>query len=378
MTAKAVKVPLKETALNLERITQIGHQVHGVCPDFDAGAFVQDVMSDLPALELKDRISRTSQALHTHLPVTGTEALDVLLRSLPPTPEAAGITNDFGWHTYSPHSDFVARYLRTGEYLDQALDALARFTRYFSAEVAVRDFLNDFPDETMKAVDAWSRDEDHRTRRLASEATRPLLPCAPRISLPDDAALPVLDRLYVDSSTYVRTSVANHLHDLAGTQPELVLATLGRWKDTASATDQHFAFIARTALRSRLKKGSPDAYAFLGYPHDAPLELTPLVLERTELADGDVLTFSAALTATVAVPVDVMFVISSTTPTGKPREKVYFLNRNTVQPGRPLLLAKPHKLRSTATTKITPGPYTVAIQVNGRRFPAAPFTVVAA
>ncbi|WP_060880060.1 hypothetical protein [Streptomyces scabiei] len=49
------------------------------------------------------------------------------------------------------------------------------------------------------------------------------------------------------------------------------------------------------------------------------------------------------------------------------------LNRNTVQPGRPLLLSKPHKLRSTATTKITPGPHTVAIQVNGRRFPAVPF-----
>ncbi|WP_326812393.1 hypothetical protein OIE62_07095 [Streptomyces scopuliridis] len=377
MTVKAVKVPQKESALNLERITQIGGQVHRVCPEFDAGAFVRDVMSDLPGLELKDRITRTSEALHTHLPVTGVEALDVLLCSLPPTPEAAGVTNDFGWHTYSPHSHFVARYLRTGEYLDQALDALARFTRYFSAEVAVRDFLNDFPDETMKAVDAWSRDEDHRTRRLASEATRPLLPCAPRISLPADVALPVLERLYADSSTYVRTSVANHLHDLADTQPNLVLATLQRWKDTQSATDKHFAFIARTALRSKLKKGWPDAYAFLGYPHNAPVELTPLVLERTELVDGDVLSFSAALTTTVAVPVHVMFVISSTTPTGKPREKVYFLNRNTVEPRRPLPLAKPHKLRSTATTKITPGPYTLAIQVNGRRFPAVPFTVVA-
>ncbi|MFF3430263.1 hypothetical protein [Streptomyces sp. NPDC002602] len=81
------------------------------------------------------------------------------------------------------------------------------------------------------------------------------------------------------------------------------------------------------------------------------------------------LSFSAALTATVAVPVDVMFVISSTTPTGKPREKVYFLSRTAVRPGRPLLLSKPHKLRSTAPTKIAPGPYTVAIQVNGRRFP---------
>ncbi|MER5779264.1 hypothetical protein ABT144_34260 [Streptomyces sp. NPDC002039] len=124
----------------------------------------------------------------------------------------------------------------------------------------------------------------------------------------------MLDRLYADSSTYVRTSVANHLQDLAGTQPELVLATLRRWEEQHSASDQHFAFIARTALWSRLKKGSPDAYAFLGYPHDAPLELTPLVLERTEPADGDVLSFSAALTATVAVTVDVMFVFSSTTP----------------------------------------------------------------
>jgi hypothetical protein len=99
-----------------------------------------------------------------------------LLRSLPPAPEAAGVTNDFGWHTYSPHSDFVARYLRTGEYLDQALEALARFTRYFSAEVAVRDFLNDFPDETMKAVDAWARERAARRRTKAAPACPAHLP----------------------------------------------------------------------------------------------------------------------------------------------------------------------------------------------------------
>ncbi|MFG2631796.1 hypothetical protein [Streptomyces sp. NPDC048473] len=285
------------------------------------------------------------------------------------------MTNDFGWHTYSPHSDFVARYLRTGEYLDQALEALARFTRYFSAEVAVRDFLNDFPDETMKAVDAWARDQDHRTRRLASEATRPLLPCAPRISLPDDVALPVLEQLYGDSITYVRTSVANHLHDLSVTQPDLVLATFQRWKVSGLVPDKHFAFIARQALRSRLKKGWPGAYAFLGYAPDAPVELTPLVLERTELVDGDTLSFSATLTTTAPVPVHVMFVISSTTRTGKPREKVYFLLRSTGKPGEKLPLAKDHVLRSTATVELTPGAYSIALQVNGRRFPEATFRV---
>ncbi|MFD4943577.1 hypothetical protein ACFWNT_13795 [Streptomyces sp. NPDC058409] len=370
-----VKAPLKETALSADRIVRIGHEVQSTCPEFDADGFVREVMADLPRLELKDRIARTSQALHTHLPVTSTEALDVLLRSLPPTPEAAGVTNDFGLHIYSPHSDYVARYLRAGEHLDRALDALARLTRYFSAELAARHFLVDFPDETMKAVDAWARDEDYRTRRLASEATRPLLPCAPRISLPDDVALPVLEQLYGDSSTYVRTSVANHLHDLSVTQPDLVLATLRRWKDSGLVPDKHFAFIARQALRSRLKKGWPSAYAFLGYAPDAPVELTPLVLKRTELVDGDTLSFSATLTTTAPVPVHVMFVISSTTRTGKPREKVYFLLRSTGKPGEKLPLAKDHMLRSTATVKLTPGAYSIALQVNGRRFPEATFRV---
>uniref|UniRef100_A0AAU2VI10 Uncharacterized protein n=1 Tax=Streptomyces sp. NBC_00008 TaxID=2903610 RepID=A0AAU2VI10_9ACTN len=282
MTAKAMKVPLRETALTLKRITDIGQQLHPVRPDFDADAFVRDMMTDLPRLELKDRISRTSEAPHAHLPVTGPEALDVLLRSLPPTPEAAGTTNDFGWHTYSPHSDFVARYLRIGEYLDQALDALARFTRYVSAEVAVRDFLNHFPEETMKAVDAWSRDEDHRTRRLASEATRPSCP-APRCGAP--CPRPALRRLQ---------RLRPHLRRQRPPRPRRHAARTGPGHPpTVEGHPQH----RRPALRlhrpdrpaEQTKKGSPDAYAFLGHPHDAPIELTPLVLERTELTDSDVL-----------------------------------------------------------------------------------------
>ncbi|MFE9968660.1 hypothetical protein [Streptomyces sp. NPDC005525] len=370
-----VKIPLKVTALNADRIARISREVQGACAGFDAERFVREVMADLPRLELKDRIARTSQALHTHLPVTGTDALDVLLRSLPPTPEAAGVTNDFGLHIYSPHSDYVSRYLRTSEHLDRALDALARLTRYFSAELAARHFLNAFPDKTMKTVEVWARDEDHRVRRLASEATRPRLPWAPRIALPADAGLPVVEQLYADPSPFVRTSVANHLHDLCADQPELVLATLQRWQESGCAPDQHFAFIAREALRSRLKAGWPAAYAFLGYAHDAPVELTPLVLERTELFDGGTLSFSAALTTTATAPVHVMFVIFSTTQAGKPREKVYFFLRGTAEPGRGLQLAKDHVLRSTAAVKLTPGSYAIALQVNGRRFPATAFHV---
>jgi hypothetical protein len=37
-----VKVPLKETALNADRITRIGREVHAVCPEFDADCFVRE------------------------------------------------------------------------------------------------------------------------------------------------------------------------------------------------------------------------------------------------------------------------------------------------------------------------------------------------
>ncbi|MGV9401743.1 hypothetical protein [Streptomyces sp. NPDC003667] len=371
-----VKVPLKETALNAERIERIGHEVHSACPEFDADSFVTSVTADLPRLELSARIARTSEGLHAHLPVTGPDALDILLRSLPPTPEAAGVTNDFGLHIYSPHSDYVSRYLRTAEHLDQALAALARMTGYFSAELPVRHFLADFPDETMKAVGAWTRDEDFRVRRLASEATRPLLPWAPRIQLPVDAALPVLDQLYDDAHLYVRTSVANHLSDIAASRPDLVLTTLQRWKQSGRLADEHFAFIARGALRNRLKEGWPPAYAILGYAHDAPIAVTPLTLERTELRDGDTLNFSAALTATATAPVHVMIVIAATGQNGQSREKVSFLRRATAEAGQELRLAKAHPLRSTARWKVSPGSYSLALQVNGRRFPSVVFTIL--
>jgi len=285
------KVLAKDRALNAERIARIGREVKTALPTFDADAFAADVMADLPRLELKARIARTAKGLHDHLPVTGAEALQVLLRSLPPTPEAAGVTNDFGLHLYSPHSDYVARYCRTAEDLEHALDALRRFTSYFSAEDAVRYFLNDFPEQTMTAVHAWTRDGDHRVRRLASESTRPTLPWSPRISVPVDAGLPVLDQLYRDSSRYVTQSVANHLRDIAATDPDLVLATLTRWKAERRAIDKGFDFIAREALKTKLKEGWPPAYQFLGYTSDASIEVSPVRLERNQLHAGETLVF---------------------------------------------------------------------------------------
>lgn len=135
-----------------------------MCPAFDADQFAREVIADLPPLALKARIARTSAGLHKHLPVSGAQALDILLRSLPATPEEAGITTDFGLHLYSPHSDYVARYCRTHDNLTSSLDALARMTPYFTAEDAARYFIADFPQETIATVNGWAQHPDHRVR----------------------------------------------------------------------------------------------------------------------------------------------------------------------------------------------------------------------
>jgi len=370
------KVPLKETALNHARITRIGREVQAVCPAFDAEGFARDVLADFPQLELKARIARTSEALSAYLPVTGAQAVELLLRSLPPTPEDAGATTDFGLYIYAPHSDFVARFCRTGEDLDCALEALRRLSPYFSAEDAVRYFINDFPEDTLNAIESWTRDTDHRVRRLASESTRPRLPWSPRITLELDAALPILERLHTDSSRFVTRSVANHLHDIAFDRPDIVLDTLGRWKSSAQTAREEFTFIAREALRTRLKAGHPAAYEFLGYPSDPPVELSPIHLERTRLSDGDTLEFSVDLSTTSAANLRVNYVIASPSQRGARREKVYFLKTATAAAGQTLRLAKRHTVQSTSTSTLRPGAYTLTIQVNGRRFCHPEFQVV--
>ncbi|MGX1760464.1 hypothetical protein ACWIG5_26715 [Streptomyces lydicus] len=68
--------------------------------------------------------------------------------------------------------------------------------------------------------------------------------------------------------------------------------------------------------------------------------------------------------------------IATTGQHGRPREKVSLLRRATAEPGQTLRLAKAHPLRSTVRWKVSPGAYSLALQVNGRRFPAVAFTVL--
>lgn len=368
------KAPMKDTALSPQRVARIGREVASVHSRFDAGAFTGAVLAEFPGLELKARIKHTAATLRVFLPQDPAEALDILLRSLPATPEDAGTDSDFGLYIYAPHSEFVARYCRTRELLGAGLEALARFSPYFSAEDACRYFINDFPDETIAAVRAWTTAPDHRVRRLASEATRPRLPWSTGISLPIDAGLPILERLYADESRFVTQSVANHLKDIAEHRLDLVLATLDRWRHSTPAAPD-YAFIAREALLTRLKAGDGAAYEFLGYRIDVPVT-SALHLGSTLLREGDELAFDLELTAAVDAKLRVNYTITAPGANGADRVKTWVMKSSlTAAAGSTVRLAKRHALRSTATWALRHGPHTLEIHVNGRVVARSSFEV---
>lgn len=71
----------------------------------------------------------------------------------------------------------------------------------------------------------WIRDPDHHVRRLVSEGTRLRLPWAmqlPGLIQDPTPMLPLLEALRDDKEEYVRSSVANHLNDIAKDHPDLV------------------------------------------------------------------------------------------------------------------------------------------------------------
>lgn len=371
-------IPLKESAMNRTRVESLAGDLSRVAAGFDADGFITTVMDRLPRLELKSRIACVADALASYLPADVGAATKILIAALPPHDDATFTGSDFGLYTYAPYSDWIARYGCTRENLDTSLDALKEMTKHFTAEDALRYFLNAYPDETMKAVSQWSRDPDYHVRRLASEGTRPKLPWSPRITLPVDAAIPVLDELFADSSRFVTQSVANHLNDITTIDPELALATLGRWRAANRQRPKEMEFLIRQSLRTLIKKGHPGAFEFLGLSTTPAVEVITLRLDATEVAIGDVLGIDCTLRATGTTTEHLVIDYVLTYPRARAghAEAVFKGTTITLTPGESRTVSRTQPLRSTSSRKLGPGTGRLHIQINGRRIAEAAFELL--
>lgn len=371
------KPPLKDQLFTEAKVRQVATEIRRVCRPFDADGFVRAVVARFPELELKARIAWMAECLHESLPKDYERAVQSFVSSLPPPADPTQGDNDFGDFIYAPHSAFVARYGCAREHLDCSLDALYEFTQRFSAELAIRSFLNAFPEETLARLSVWVRDAHYHVRRLCSEGTRPKLPWAEKIAIPVEAPLPLLDVLVADTTRFVTRSVANHLNDISKTDPDLTIDTLARWRKSDLQDPKEMAYVVRHALRTLVKQGNPRALALLGFSPAPRLSVSKLVVPK-EVRMNTALELSFTLTAKEDVDVVIDYVLHFRNKAGKLNsKKVYKLAKLSLTKNTPVSVSKRHPLRKNMTTRtLYPGEHALEIQINGAVYAKAPFLLV--
>ena len=372
--------------INAGTVARAGQHLQRVWPGFDRPRFEQHAGHGLEALEFKARAMQLADALEATLPPDFEVAARLLEASLaPPIPldaqgepsalsaaqSEAGLS---GWVVWSM-GDYVAR--RGMADVPRALRCLHALTQRFSAEFAIRPFIQRHPDTSLATISTWVNDPSAHVRRLVSEGSRPRLPWGLRLqALVADPAptLPLLRALQDDPSAYVRRSVANHLNDIAKDHPELV----------ADWVHQHLraASPARTALlrhasRSLIKQGHAPTLSAWGVGQGLRGTVS-LGLSATRAAVGGEIALAVSLASSSPEPQDLLvdYVVHHVRANGSTSPKVFKGWKLTLGPGEQRTLGKRHSLRPVTTRVLYPGPHRIELQVNGQTLAQADFELL--
>lgn len=369
---------LKDQLFNSDKVNYLATLISQTFPDFTQQSFHQDVIAAFPRLELKERIAHITACLHQHLPDDYQGALEIILQSLPPELDPNKTDDDFGDFIFAPLSLFVALHGCEPEHLNISLNALKEITKRFSAEYAIRYFINAFPDETFVFLLDCAGDDNYHVRRWASEGTRPKLPWAQKLISNYRQPLPILEALYADKTRYVTRSVANHLNDISKVEPNLVIETLQRWIKSQRQTEQEMAFITKHALRSLIKQGDQTALQLIGFGGKPDITVKEFSTSTPKVRVGEALEFSLDICSHKPQKLLVDYLMCFASNGTKKAQKVFKIKQLELAAGEVVSLKKKHPMRLMTTRRLMLGKHEIVLQINGQTFGSLDFELVEA
>lgn len=365
---------MAETALLKDQlgpaaVGQLAERLKAAWPDFDQQAFIKQVCQDLEILELKARVKHIVAVLSAFLPAGFCETARILERVAGDWP----FDPERNWNSYAawPLIDYVSVYGL--DYPQRSFALLEKMTPLFTAEFAIRPFLDRHFDLTHQQLRRWTQHDDEHVRRLATEGIRPRLPWARQIkALRDDPAAiwPILEQLKADPSLYVRRSVANNLNDISKDHPQAVLATCRQWQQ---GKDEKTDWVMRHGLRTLVKTGHPGVYALLGFSEQPVLKRTDLRLADSAINVGGALDLALTIETESNERLVVDYRIGFVRADGKPGWKVFKWKNIETQARRTLTLHKSHAFKPLATRQYYPGRHQIECLINGRVVAKAAF-----
>ena len=333
-----------------------------VLPSFNRKQFIAQIFTkDFEQKELKARMRHTTLVLHQFMPVDFREAvkmIDKLILQL----EKKGIPEDGLAYIFLP--DYIEVYGMDD--FETAVRAMENITRFVSCEFAVRPFILKFNGKMIGKMTQWSKHENYKVRRLASEGSRPRLPWALAVPfLKKDPApiLPILENLKNDPSDWVRRSVANSLNDIAKDHPELVISLARKWKGVSRETDR----IIKHGSRTLLKKGHSEILNHYGL-NSKHIRVSGLNIQTPLVRIGEQLVFSFVVTnmdkrkQTVRLEYGLYYRKAN----GQWSKKVFKISERNYEPGAKIQVLRKQSFKKITTRVFYPGKHQLSIVINGQ------------
>jgi 3-methyladenine DNA glycosylase AlkC len=344
---------------------------------FPAERFITAASHGLDTLEMKARAMQLCTALQATLPAPFHAAAERIEAALgtptdPLAPSANGHDDGLrGWCLWGV-GEYVAR---EGQHEPQrALQALHAITQRFTAEWALRPFIERHRELTFATLTRWLDDPSAHVRRLISEGTRPRLPWGLQLkSLIADPSpsLPLLRALQDDASDYVRRSVANHLNDIAKDHADVLVAWL---REHLPGAPPPRRTLLRHASRTLIKSGHTSALQLWGQGQalrgEATLKLAP---KRATVGDTLQLTLALRSTASRKQSLLIDYALHRMLANGNLAPKVFKGWVVELAAGESVTLTKRHSLREVTTRRAYAGRHQIEVLINGRAVAQAAF-----
>lgn len=359
-------------------VQAVSHHLRRVHRRFDQAGFEAQALAGLEALEFKARAQHLARALMTHLPEDVDSCcglLEASLKCVPaprfdhdPDKELGTLQTDdtgvAGWALWAYGEVVAQRGLAQPE---RALQALHAITQRFTAEFAIRPFIQTHPERVFPVLRRWADDPSSHVRRLVSEGSRPRLPWGLRLQdlvRDPSPSLPLLQQLQSDPTEYVRRSVANHLNDIGKDHPDLLVQWVHQHRDDAQPARTR---LLRHASRHLIKQGHAAMLCSWGVGSQFN-GMVSLSVPRRTVRIGETLpltiTLCAAGAATQTLEVDVRVHLRKAD--GQLRPKVFKGKRLTLRSGEQLSWKQPLPFKPVSTRTLYPGIQGVEVSVNGR------------
>lgn len=363
--------PFKEH-FSFANARKIAAEIHRAHPGFDMKTFTRGLEKKLASLELKQRMQAVADHLEAALPLETPALFAVLVKALAGE-DKRGLRGFSVW----PLTEVVAR--RGLEHFTESMDALAQMTQRFTAEFAIRPFIRQHREKTMRQLHCWCDHPDEHVRRLVSEGSRPFLPWGgnlPELLDSPYETLDLLEKLHRDPSDYVRLSVANHLNDFSKGNAKLVIDTLSRWRK-AAPHDPNLEKLSRHACRTLLKNGHSAALRLHGYGSAESLAIESFQLQGASVRVGEKIGYQIVIRNHSRQSLRVMFdyAIHHRKANGTLTPKVFKGRVKEIGAGERWEIRGTHSFRPVTTRVYHSGKHQFEPRINGRVFPAKEFVL---